>query len=392
MKKKILFLTNRIPHNETAGGILYKNILKSYGIENFDIISISHETSYEKIEQDLKKINIFQFRFKIPNTNIIFKILDKLPLIGTLYTLIKRKYLFNRILSIIKKDDYRLIFAPLRGEVLLILNNIIEKTDIPVVSMLEDTVEREIDEGKKILFMIKKYNYYKVIPKIKKIGVVGETMDEYIKNKFNVPTAMIRLSFDNYSDNLKNINKNLNIFFSGNLYAKKEMLHFLDGLNVFSIANPHINITFYIASHLKIQDKRNRINIVNLGWIAETELIGIMKNCHISYLPYKSEKKFIHSMKYAFPSKAGFYISNNLPIFFHGPMYSSFNTFLRKYNVGISCDSLSKTDIEIKLTEFISSKSKYLEYQMNCKRAFEKEYNTGIFDRNVKELFDQQDD
>jgi hypothetical protein len=92
-------------------------------------------------------------------------------------------------------------------------------------------------------------------------------------------------------------------------------------------------------------------------------------------------------MSYAFPGKAGFYIANNLPIFFHGPSYSSFNTFLTKFEVGISCDSMDPDIISRELNRFISDSSFYSMCQDECKKAFSMEFEHEIFVKRVKEFF-----
>lgn len=384
--KRILFLSNVIPSNKDAGGILYADIIKEYGIESFSFISLSYPSKREKISINIMNNVIKQYSFRIPPSNLFLKILRKMPLVEPLFLLINYKLYKNRILKLICKNNYDAIFAPLRGDVLLVLPDIISSTKLPLYAMVEDTVEREIDDFK-LIYNAKKRSYYSLLKEVTKLGVAGETMQDYFKSKFEINSIILRPSFKSFSKIVtKIIDNELNIFFAGNTYAKKEIKAFIKALEYFVLSSD-LNVTLIIASHVSFFTKSKKLIIRNLGWIEQEELKIIMEKCHIAYLPYKSETKFMHSMKYAFPSKSGFYVSNNLPIFFHGPNYSSFNAFLEKHPVGISCESMNYTIISSTLSSFITNSSFYSSCQDECKKAFKEEFDKAIFSSRVIEFF-----
>jgi len=385
--KKVLFVGNRLPNNQTAGGILYDNILKKYGIKNFSLMAVSEKINLSDFHQDYKSVHAKQFALRIPHINIFFKIISKLPLIEPIYIFLVKKLILKKILKYANAQNCDLIFASLRGDVLLILKELLKETKLPLVAMVEDTVEREVDDHKLVYYQLRK-NYYKLLPKISKLAVAGETMQDYFNEKFGIESVILRPSYSKFSNKpLKQITNLLRIFFSGNIYAPKEMKAFLEALQYFASNNSHLKIEMYIASHRPVIWKSSSLKVVNLGWINENRLIEYMEECHISYLPYKSERAFMHSMKYAFPAKAGFYITNNLPIFFHGPSYSSFNTFIKKYQVGISCASMEKSVIADFIERFINDQNSYTCYQKECFKAFEMEYTMEIFEDRVKDFF-----
>lgn len=384
---KILFLTNRIPNDENAGGILFHDMIKAYGVEKFKIVSVSQKLRNSKFLNEYDSSNINQFSLRIPSTNIFLKIIKKFPLIEPLHLFIKLKTVKKEILKTIENEKFDRVFAPLRGDVLFILGDVLKKTNLPLISMIEDTVEREIDDHQ-ILYKRKKKLYYEAIFKVNNLGVPGETMQMYVKNNFNLKSTIVRPSYKLSPVFDKKIIKNdFNIFFSGNLYAKKEAQTFIKALELFAERNEKLNIVMYVASHIKLYSNSEKIQIKNLGWVDEKVLKKHMEMCHISYLPYKFDEKFSHSMKYAFPGKAGFYISNNLPIFFHGPEYSSFNTFLKKHVVGISCGTLNKVEIAEKLESIILNSKFYIECQKQCENTFHKEFTTEIFTERINNLF-----
>ena len=384
---KILYLCNRLPNNENAGGILYDDILRAYGLNSFSILAVSSKVNITDFNSIYKTIPNRQYSLCFPNTNLIFRVLKKLPLLESLYILLKRRILITAIAKYASDQKCDIIFTSLRGEVLLVLEELKKATKLPFIAMIEDTVEREID-GHKILYGIKKKRYYQILPQALKLGVPGETMQDYIKKEYDVNSIILRPSYSKYSScGEKNIADEFNIFFSGNIYAQKEFTAFLSSLALLKSQNPRLTINMYIATHRRIHRTIEGVNVINLGWMNEDDLCYYMEKCHISYLPYKSEHAYRHSMKYAFPGKAGFYISNNLPIFFHGPEYSSFKTFNKIYQIGMRCDSFKATVIVRSLERFISDKNYYDLCQANCNKAHYKEFRTRVFRERVAELF-----
>jgi hypothetical protein len=256
--------------------------------------------------------------------------------------------------------------------------------------MIEDTVEREIDASY-LSYLIKKRLYYKYIPKLTKIGVAGETMQNYIQNTFNIDSIIIRLWYNKVSSKQPKrvVDGQINVFFGGSIYAKKEFYRFLKALDLFLKNNKKYKLNFLIASRKKINYSPLCYKITELGWLKEADLREYMNDSHFSYLPYIFDSNQEHSMSYAFPVKAGFYIQNNLPIFFHGPAYSSFNTFLKSYKVGVSCGSLEVNEIVESISDLVTDdKDCFSLFDNAIDTAFQKEYTKEQFDKRVQEVFD----
>jgi len=385
--KKIFFFCNNVPTNLDAGAILYNNIIRCYGIKNFTIVSIGNIKDLAALPNNFDNKNVKQFALRLRKNSLFSRIVNKFSLITILIIIIKYPSVKKGILTYIDKQKFDAIFAPLRGDVLLLLNEILKTSNLPLYAMVEDTVEREIDDPL-LIYRYKRKKYYELLPRVVKLSVAGETMKEYFKLNFKIDSTILRPSYSKFSSKTKKvIDENLNVFFAGNIYAKKEMKCFIDMLVLFADNNKNLKINLYIASHRSINVMSNKISIINIGWVEENLLTQFMEKCHISYLPYKSEPAFMHSMKYAFPGKAGYYITNNLPIFFHGPSYSSFNTFLKKYRVGTSCNSFNHKILINKLNELVLDFSFYSSCQQECKKAFEMEYRDTIFLERVRFFF-----
>jgi len=384
--KKILFLSNQLANNFDSGGILYIDIIKEYGEENFTFISVKEPIKMKFFNFNHTQV-INQYSFTIPRNNNFLKILTKLPLFQLLYVCYNMARFRNEICNLIVKEKFDAILAPLRGEVLVILPSILKKTKLPLIAMVEDTVEAEIIKFD-ILYKIKKKSYYNLLSSARSLGVAGESMQEYFKTDFDLESTILRPPHKSFSNSFpKELDKIFNIFFAGNAYAERELRVFIDALEKFSEATD-LRVCFYIASHQSFSTNSTNLEINNLGWISQIKLNEYTDKCHMAYLPYRSELRFKHQMKYAFPGKAGFYISNNLPVFFHGPSYSSFNVFLKNHPVGISCDSLQSDDVLSKLNKFVKSASFYLNCQRECQKAFNEVFSKENFEQSVRKFLD----
>jgi len=219
------------------------------------------------------------------------------------------------------------------------------------------------------------------------MATIGESMQMYYKEKYGVNSHILRLPYIQNIHTQRRIINEVNIIFLGNLYSSETLNKFLMVIDRWSRYNHDYSITIYAATHSHLTNSYSRIKIINLGWIGEKKLHRVLDKCHLAYLPYKFGNKYRHQFKYSFPSKAGMYISSGLPIFFHGPDYSSFNTFLEKYSVGLSCCSMAEIDIINSFEKLITNKLAYEEYQNECYRAYREEFSNRVFGNKLITLF-----
>ena len=210
--KKILFLSNMLPNNFDAGGILYADILKKYGLEKFLFISLQYPLKEKSINLEISKQIIEQYSFRILRKNFFYKVMRKIPLLDTCYVFLNLLLYQRKIIESINKESFDAIFAPLRGDVLLILPLILKRTNLPLYAMVEDTVEAEILDSN-VLYKMKKKAYYDLLKSVVSLGVAGETMKEYFKTKFNLDSIILRPSYEKFSSIYpKILNHEVNIF------------------------------------------------------------------------------------------------------------------------------------------------------------------------------------
>ena len=100
MKKRVLFFLNSLPHDVTGGGMLYNQVLESYGRENVSLIGVSspQKNSYN-FNQDSK-----QFRLRFPKHNLFYKILKKVSIIEDVFVLINFLLIRKNVINHLKRE------------------------------------------------------------------------------------------------------------------------------------------------------------------------------------------------------------------------------------------------------------------------------------------------
>jgi glycosyltransferase involved in cell wall biosynthesis len=385
MNRKILFIGDGFPLETNAGSVLYQRIMKVYGIDNFCYYGIGNKSN---LEWPIEFTNLPKQQSSLRLWPMIrgVKYLKKIPLLEELYYFLLIPIIANKVRKFAKQNNVDIIFAVLRADVLAIINKL--NKNIIILGYISDTVEAEISD-KNLIYKYKVKEYELAINSSHGIYVAGETMKNYIEEKYDKITSVLRLGYEKNSISYRKIKdtiKEVKIFFGGSVYAFEELELFIKALDILACKYEDYTLILTIASTYKVKSNHKRIMIKNLGWIEEKELIKIMHNSHFGYIPYKFDENYKMQMTYAFPSKAGFYLSTGLPIFFHGPKYSSMATFFEKYSCGIHCDSLHIEDIVNKIEKLIFDPTYYQKCVVAANQAFDNEFSMDIMVENFRKL------
>lgn len=386
MQIKILFIGDGYPVANNAGSILYRRLIKSYGIEHFCYYGVGNKAKLQ-LPEEFVNMPKNQSSLRIWKHNRFYKYLSKIPLIEEMYYFILRPLITRRIIKFIKRNSINLIIAVFRADVIVVINDVIKLVKLPLLGYISDTIEMEFTD-KSSIYNLKYKEYYKAIKAASGIYVASEAMKYFIENNYNKKTSILRLGFSNNLNFNRTITDKINIFFSGSVYAYTEFETFLIALSKFALKYPSYDIKLFMAANYKIKGNYSGFSIINLGWQNEEELYKVMKECHIGYVPYKFDIKYKTQMKYAFPSKAGFYFSCGLPIFFHGPEYSSMSKFFQKYKCGVHCSSLIGEDMLSNLEKLVFDKLFYKYCVTQAEIAFKQEFTIDIMKRNFEQLID----
>jgi glycosyltransferase involved in cell wall biosynthesis len=390
MEQKILFVGDRYPFGTNAGAILYQRIIKSYGIKNFCYYGVGNQTNLawpEEFQEMPGKI----VSLRIWRGSRLTKYFKRIPLIEELFYFLFLPVIIRDVKKFAENNNIKLVIGVFRADVLAIINKIDDQHRIPLLGYISDTVEAEYGD-KPLIFRYKTKEYFKAIYHSRGIYVAGESMNTFIKSKFNKETSILRLGYESNFNIKRKVNircKEIKVFFSGSAYANKELELFVDTLSMFVKKHHEYSIILTTATTYSIKSNSEGIHIVNLGWVEERDLTKVMQDAHFGYVPYIFDKKCASQMTYAFPSKTGFYLSTGLPIFFHGPEYSSMSMFLEKYPCGIFCSSMDQSVIIAHLEKMIFDHEFYSQCLFAAVEAFINEFSLSVMAGNFRKLIDK---
>ena len=182
----------------------------------------------------------------------------------------------------------------------------------------------------------------------KKISVIDEGMKEFLPNKLHSKTHIIRngIEFPNSLITKVKDGNIIRIVFAGSIYAKKEWNCLVESLITtnFIINNKQVELICIGRLPRFGIKKDSRINF--LGYLPNSEVLNILAECDIGYVPYWFDKSKSNVVQTSFPGKVSSYLASDLKILFHGPRNSSVVRFLEKHKVGESTLALDISSVK----------------------------------------------
>jgi glycosyltransferase involved in cell wall biosynthesis len=388
-KNRVLFVCNAFPHeNRTAGSIFYEKIIKTYGAGNFLILSsdklknINTGAPFKSLTIDLK--NSY-------NSRITRRIAKYFSFLLYLFILIKWFVKKKTFINEINRFKPNTLLICLRGNLMVIIRDLIEELGFKgnIVLYDSDTIYPDKSRGW-FLFKNIELNYNWLVSKSSSIIVPGEGMRDMYRMKNVNRIEIIRVPFNDNTSRCSNgikFNNEITVFFAGSIYAEKTLLTFISSLEILSQKNASLKFNLIIASKKKLNVSSFNFEITQTGWLNEIELKKHIDKSSFAYVPYSFEKKSALQMTFAFPSKIGFYISNGLPIFFHGPQYSAVNKFVEKNELGVCCLSNNTSDT-LKSIENMIRIVRYEKNELNKKiiSSYNTDFSNKVFSDKLSNL------
>ena len=118
----------------------------------------------------------------------------------------------------------------------------------------------------------------------------------------------------------------------------------------------------------------------------QAEVRQLLSEADLGYLPYWFDEGHREFAELAFPSKLVAYASARLPILFHGPGYASPCEFLRRFPVGLACNSLNEDALLACIEQLVCDRSFLERAAEACDAAFQEELGFEVFRRRFAEL------
>lgn len=127
-------------------------------------------------------------------------------------------------------------------------------------------------------------------------------------------------------------------------------------------------------------------NLHFLGWRNTEDMIRLLAQMDIAYVPYWFAEPYQEAVRLSFPGKLATYVAARLPVLYHGPRESSVSAFLERYPVGIGCHSTEGRDIFDSLERLAGDDELRTRARQACDAAYEEELNADVFRRRFAAL------
>lgn len=179
--------------------------------------------------------------------------------------------------------------------------------------------------------------------------------------------------------------RRLTIAMLGALYASDAVAAFIQALVAADWKIGERNVSLICMTREPPPGTDATMPVEHLGWIDQDDVVSTLDRADLAYVPYWFDERYSETVRLSFPSKVSAMAAAGIPIFFHGPAYSSVTRFLKKYPMGVACSSLDPADIVTQLEEFFSSPGRYAAAAVASETAFAMEMNHDVFrDRFMK--------
>ncbi len=371
---KILFINENYYPTPGGSGVVMKNLIESLSKSNVKGI----------ITRDSKQLyNINRTDNGIP----IYKINKEKDLLNGRGVYFLNTFFFNsnlnKIIKIIHQLKPTIIIGVFPSANFLLLSiKASEKTGIPLIPYLHDTIEEGLKNNRRYRKLgenLEKsvFNHYK------RIFVMSDGMKDLYLKKYKIETIPLRHSYISKKEikPLKRINNN--IFFGGNIYEIN-----YNSIRRISIACHDLNMNFVIASKIDNESLINK-NIsgshINRIYLNRDEYIQTItfQNILLIALDFPEETT-IHDteLSTAFSTKAIEYMNSGRPILVHAPAHYFISKFFNKNKCGLVVSEKSVESIKkaiLKLTKDNNLVDKLTKNAIQTAKIFETEKITDTF-------------
>ncbi|MBE9203874.1 hypothetical protein IQ218_11015 [Synechocystis salina LEGE 06099] len=386
MHQKLLVISGNAPGYDGVGAILIRQILEVLSRQNLRIIALRNrdQINTKNINNpwvDLSLLRRYEPSFRpFPN------------LAGELISFSANRLLLGRhinklmasVVEASKQHQCQAIFAVLDcPTVILMAEKLAKQLNLPLYCFVMDHPNLFVrDFGYDRFFKAYLLRCFdRVMNYADRIAVAGETMQTAFEKRYGKQSVILRqgLDYEKYACR-DNSHKLLNpdcvrIGFAGSLTAKDTFEQFLASLDrcQWRLADKPV-ILRILGAHIKLIPTGPQ-HIEYFGWRSLDELVTLMEECNILYLPQSFEPSLKDFTELSFPNKLCTYIPAKRPIALHAPPGSSIVNFYSKYACGPLSTSYQCDELLDSLESTLKNRQVYKQYQDSADEVFAKEIN-----------------
>lgn len=132
---------------------------------------------------------------------------------------------------------------------------------------------------------------------------------------------------------------------AGQLYAAEEWRRLFAALESLKwrVAGRQVRLRV-LGTHLDVHTL-GRVHCEFLGWRDQAEVVSILHESDVNFLPYWFDPTFREESESSFPSKMSTYCAAAAPVLVHAPDYATPTAFVREHDIGYVSDRPSVSDL-----------------------------------------------
>ncbi len=221
-------------------------------------------------------------------------------------------------------------------------------------------------------------------------GVVSENMQAEYTQRFGTPCVLlrhaVRRSHVVARAQQSRPERSFRIGFCGSVYSRVEWDALMAALDSIQWVLDGREVEVWTFCKRILLGAPGRANVRFFGWRGTDEMLPMLAQVDVGYLPYWFDNNRRESVRLCFPTKLGTYLACDLPVLFHGPADSSVAAFLRAHAVGVTCDSNEPTRLVGCLRRLSSDEETLLKMKESRDSVLDTILNLELFQQKFHEL------
>jgi glycosyltransferase involved in cell wall biosynthesis len=129
-----------------------------------------------------------------------------------------------------------------------------------------------------------------------------------------------------------------------------------------------------------------RVQCEFMGWRDQTEVVQLLNESHLNYIPYWFDPVFKEEAANSFPSKMSTYCAAAQPVLVHAPDYATPIAFLQEHDIGYSVTTPSARDLADTIRDAVLDPEARSRKGQNAATCFSNFLSTSCMRRSFEEF------
>jgi glycosyltransferase involved in cell wall biosynthesis len=233
-------------------------------------------------------------------------------------------------------------------------------------------------------------DFARTIASSERVGVVSEGMRQEYRRRFDIESIVVMQGMDSSwvrapAQDFAHPGR-FTIGFAGSLYAFDEFKALVSALCTCGWRLGDREVTVRVLGRSLQLSSSHGVRIEWLGWRPLLEVIEALSQADVCYVPYWFDEAHRLAARLCFPSKIATYLASGRPLYVHAPEGTSPVEFVKRYRVGLCCNSLGAEAILRTLQAFMESKASYAAMAQASTQVIAAELSLSLFIERFAQL------